>query len=122
MTTEYRLVCDHCDFTVTTTAPQRVADGRVLSRRYCVACRAVRECRVGVRAVPRGPRGVPLGPRHGQASRFARGFAGRLRADNGQLKTGCPVCGNETFLVPQLGQEPFCPQCCVGRLWEQGAR
>ncbi len=122
MTTEYRLVCDHCDFTATTTAPQRVADGRVLSRRYCVACGAVRACRVGVQAAPRGPLGVPLGPRHGQASRLARGLAGRLRVDNGQSETSCPACGGETFLFPDTGQGPPCPQCGVGRLWQQGAR
>jgi len=121
MTTEHRLGCDYCDFTVMTVGPQRVADGRLLARCYCAACGMVRECVVGVQAAPRTPFGVPLGPRHGQASRLARGLAGRLR-DDAEMAANCPVCGNETFLMPQTGQELPCPRCGTGRLKERGAR
>jgi ssDNA-binding Zn-finger/Zn-ribbon topoisomerase 1 len=121
MTREHRIGCDRCDFTVTTAAQQRQADGRVVTRRYCSTCGTVREWRVGDQTAPRGPLGAPLGPRHGQAARLARGLAGRLSGGNEMAALNCPVCGNETLLVPQSAKEPCCPQCGVGRLREQEA-
>jgi Zn finger protein HypA/HybF involved in hydrogenase expression len=122
MSTEHQLACDQCDFAVTTVAQQRQADGRMVTRRYCAACGAAREWDVGAQTAPRGPLGVPFGPRHSQAARGARGLAGRLHGAGQPAAVNCPVCGNDTLLVPPAGQELRCPQCGVGRMREQEAR
>ncbi len=123
MATEYRLGCDRCAYAVTTVAPKRMADGRLLARLYCAACAEVRECVVDAKAAPVAPRGVLLGPRQGQAARLARAIAGRFDDGTVTPTAHCPDCGNgDLLLMIREGQEPPYPQCGVGRLRSHEAR